>query len=132
MRRKVIVSVSASLAALGILTSCAKFEMPTFTSAEVHHSPEQIPIHTDPRLAELRALLANQPGNWSRVENGPSRAGVMIVLRNGPEVVANLYVGKDWIGFKEAGERGPPMSAPSFEKPLLPGVADRILNLFSP
>jgi hypothetical protein len=101
-----------------------------FTSAEVHHSPGQISIHANQRLPELRTLLASEPGNWSRVENGPSKSGIMVILRNGPEIIANLYVAKDWIAFKEAGERGPPIGAPTFEKKLPPGVTDKIMKLF--
>jgi hypothetical protein len=120
------------IAAIGLLSACAKVGVPAFTSAEIHHSPRSIAIHTDPRLTEFKTMLDSLPGGWSQVENGPSMVGVMIVLKRQSQVVANLYVGKNRIGFKEADERGPKMGVPCFEKALPAGFADRVLSLFAP
>jgi hypothetical protein len=76
-------------------------------------------------------FLRSLPGSWSRSKESDNKVGVLILLKRDSEVIANLYVGMDWIAFEAADHRGPLPGAPRYEKKISASDRGRMMGYFA-
>ena len=121
-------SAIIGLGCLLLFASCARVEIPRFTSIECSADPVG-PSVTDPRkIEEVERILGTLPGSWKPVGDGPPKAGLAIVLMHGRRAVAQVVIGADWISIAELDERRFPISS-GYEKSITPDVRDRLVLL---
>jgi hypothetical protein len=118
-----------SISCLVLLTSCARVEIPQFTSVTSSADPVGSPVTSAQKIEELSETLRSLPGRWERIDGEEMRVGLAVVLRRDSRAVAQVVIGDGWLAIQTGDDRGPRANTPVFTKRITAADRERITRL---
>ena len=125
MKRIIVISAGC----LVFMASCARVDIPQFTSVECSADPVYPAVTDTRKIEELSEILRTLPGSWRPVPDMPVKIGLAVVLKRDLHAVAQVVIGEDWLSIQAADDRGPLMHSRAQEKSITSTERDRIIRL---